>query len=312
MRVLVTGGAGYLGSILVPRLLDAGHHVTVMDTFLYGQTPFLDRLGDGRLEIRRDDVRIGTAITQALRGQDAIVPLAAIVGAPACQRDITAARTVNLEAVRLLLRQRSSEQILVFPMTTSGYGIGAAEGLCTEASPLLPVSLYGRLKVSAESAVLDRPGTVSLRFATLFGPSPRMRLDLLVNDFTWRAVMDGALVLYEGHFRRNFLHVWDAAGAMLWALERQAEGRLGHRVYNAGLPESNLTKRELCEVIRHHVPGFRWFEHPAGRDPDRRDCAVDHSRLVGEGWKAERTLDEGILELIRAYRIVARREHANA
>jgi nucleoside-diphosphate-sugar epimerase len=284
-----------------------------MDTFLYGQTPFLDRCGDGRLEIRRDDVRVGTAVSQALRGQDAIVALAAIVGAPACQRDITAARTINLEAIRLLLSQRSPDQPLIFPMSNSGYGICPPGQMCGEDSPLKPVSLYGRLKVAAEEAVLNAPNTVSLRFATLFGASPRMRRDLLVNDFTWRAATDGWLVLYEGHFRRNFLHVWDAAGAILWALAGLTGGMLGHRVYNAGLPDANLTKRELCEAIRRHLPRFHWVESRAEQDPDRRDYVVDHSRILAEGWKPERTLEEGIQELLKCYQILAGRPaHANA
>ena len=312
-RVLVCGGAGYLGSVLVPLLLDAGHHVTVMDTFLYGQTPFLDRCGDSALTILREDARHKKALEHALKGQDAVIPLAAIVGAPACVRDMTAARTTNLEAIRNLMAARTPAQIVVFAMTTSGYGIGPPGSLCTEDAPLAPVSLYGRLKVAAEVAVLEGVGTVSLRFATLFGASPRMRRDLLVNDFTWRAATDGWLVLYEGHFRRNILHVQDAARAILWALDGLAAGTLAHRVYNVGMPDANLTKRELCHAIRQQVPAFRWFESPGGRDPDQRDYHVDHGRILAEGWKPERTLEEGIGELLKCYTILAGRgAHANA
>ena len=306
-RVLVCGGAGYLGSVLVPLLLDAGHRVTVLDNFLYGQTPFLDRCGDENLEIIRDDVRHTAGLQRALIDQDAIVPLAAIVGAPACSRDETAARTVNLDAIRQLMRFRTPEQCVVYPNSTSGYGFCPEGQRAHEDHPVRPLSLYAKLKVAAETNVLRGERTVSLRFATLFGASPRMRRDLLVNDFTWRAATDGWLVLYEGHFRRNFLHVRDAARAILWALDGLAAETLRHRLYNVGMPDANLTKRELCEAIWRQVPDFTWFEHPAGRDPDQRDYFVDHGRILAEGWKPERTLEEGIGELLRAYTILAER-----
>ena len=305
MRILVTGGAGYLGSILIPMLLNADHRVTVLDNFLYGQVPFLDLCGHPGLEIIRDDVRHMAGLRRALAAQDAVIPLAAIVGAPACARDQTAAQSVNLEAIRLLMRCRSKEQLVVFPMTNSGYGNCPPGKSCDEDAPLRPLSLYGRLKVAAEAVVLAADNTVSLRFATLFGPSPRMRTDLLVNDFTWRAATDGWLVLYEGQFRRSVLHVRDAAGAILWALGRLAEGALDHQVYN--LAESSPTKRDLCHVIHRQVPHFRWFDSDAGRDPDQRDYAVDTTRALGEGWKAERTLEEGIEELLKCYRILSGR-----
>ena len=312
MRVLIPGGAGYIGSILVPMLLDAGHRCTVLDNFLYGQTPFLDLCGHPDLEIIRDDVRHTVALRRALADQDAVIPLAAIVGAPACARDQMAAQSVNLEAIRLLMRCRSTEQLVVFPMTNSGYGNCPPGKRCDEDAPLRPLSLYGRLKVAAEAVVLAAEHTVSLRFATLFGPSPRMRTDLLVNDFTWRAATDGWLVLYEGHYRRSILHVWDAARAFLWALEGVAGGTLRHRVYNvAGDP--GLTKRELCHAIHRQVSHFRWFDSDAGRDPDQRDYDVDCGRVLADGWKAERTLEEGIGELLMAYRILGHRsEYANA
>ena len=311
MRVLVTGGAGYLGSVLVPMLLDAGHRCTVLDNFLYGQTPFLDLCGHPDLEIIRGDVRHTAILRRALTDQDAVIPLAAIVGAPACARDQMAAQSVNLEAIRLLMRCRSTEQLVVFPMTNSGYGNCPAGKSCDEDAPLRPLSLYGRLKVAAEAVVLAAEHTVSLRFATLFGPSPRMRTDLLVNDFTWRAATDGWLVLYEGHYRRSILHVWDAARAILWALGRLAEGALDHQVYNVA--DSSPTKWEICEAIHRQVPRFEWFESLQGHDPDQRDYAVDTTRALGEGWKSERTLEEGIGELLMAYRILGHRsEYANA
>ena len=312
MKILVPGGAGFLGSVLVPMLLDAGHRCTVLDNFLYGQTPFLDLCGHPDLEIIRGDVRHTAILRRALTDQDAVIPLAAIVGAPACARDQMAAQSVNLEAIRLLMRCRSVEQYVVFPNSNSGYGNCPAGKSCDEDAPLRPLSLYGRLKVAAEAVVLAAEHTVSLRFATLFGPSPRMRTDLLVNDFTWRAATDGWLVLYEGHYRRSILHVRDAARAFLWALEGLAGATLRHRVYNVA-GDSGITKRELCHAIHRQVPHFRWFDSDAGHDPDQRDYAVDTTRALGEGWKPELTLVEGIGELLRAYTILGGRPaHANA
>src|SRR5438093_3658085 len=190
-RVLVTGGAGYIGSILVPRLLSAGHHVTVLDNFRYGQQTLLDWCSDAHLEILRADCRDEHVLQYALNDVDFILPLAAIVGAPACDADPNAATTTNLEAIRVLLRLRHAKQGVIFPCTNSGYGIGERGAICTEDSPLRPISLYGRTKVGAEALVLATDNSISLRLATVFGMSPRMRLDLLVNDFVYRAVNDG-------------------------------------------------------------------------------------------------------------------------
>jgi len=308
-RVLVTGGAGFLGAVLVPLLLQENYLVTVVDNFLYGQTPLLDWCGHPGLTVVRDDIRVKSVIERNLRGQDAIFPLACLTGAPACAQDMTAARTTNLDAIRLLCRLKDPAQLILYPNTNSGYGVGRPGETCSEDAPLQPVSLYGRLKVAAEEAVLQAQGTVSLRLATLYGASPRMRLDLLVNDFTYRAATDGWLVLYEGHFRRSILHVLDAAKVFLWALERLAKGSFAHRVYNVA--EANLTKLELCQAIDRHVP-FRWFEADASRDPDQRDYEVDTGRILAEGWKPEQTLDEGIDELLQAYQIVRRRGFGNA
>lgn len=296
MRILCSGGGGYLGSVLVPLLLEAGHAVTVLDTFVHGQPSLLPWRGHPDLEIIRDDCRQPSALVRAVRRADAIIPLAGVVGQAACDRDQTAARTVNLEAIRLLLRIRSASQPVIFPMTQSAYGIGPGEP-CTEDSPHSPVSFYGKLKVAAEVAVLDAENTVSLRLATLFGASPRMRWDLLVNDFTRRATTDGWLVLFEGRVRRCVLHVKDAAQAFLWALEDIQRG-LPHRVYNVG--GENLTKRDLCHRVHAQVPAFHWVEAEWGRDPDRRDYHVDCSRMLAEGWKPERTVDEGVREVLKA------------
>jgi nucleoside-diphosphate-sugar epimerase len=301
VKILVTGGAGYIGSILVPRLLAAGHAVTVLDNFRYRQTSLLDCCADPRLSIVRGDCRDEATLRPLAAAADAIVPLAALVGAPACDADRTAAATTNLDAVRTLLALRSPSQPLVFPCTNSGYGVGQEDRFCTEETPLRPLSLYGRTKVDAERAVLEAGG-VSLRLATVFGVSPRMRLDLLVNDFVHRAVTDRFLVLFEGHFKRNYLHVRDAADAFVHALDRF--DAMGGQCYNVGRSDANLSKRELCERIQRHVPAFSFVEAPVGKDPDQRNYVVSNEKIERTGYRAARSLDDGIVELLKAYAVV--------
>lgn len=310
MRVLITGGAGYLGSVMVPRLLAAGHHVTVLDNFMYGQASLLDCCHDPGLEIVRGHALDRPLLTRLCATADAIFPLACLTGAPACDRDPVGARAVAVDAVRLLLELRSPRQLVVFPNTNSGYGIGEDGTECTEESPLRPVSLYGRLKVEAEAAVLDAPNTIALRLATVFGPSPRMRIDLLVNDFTYRAVTDGFVVLFEGHFKRNFVHVRDVARAFGFCLEQAST--LTGRPYNVGLSEGNLSKRELCDEIRRHVPRFAVLEAEIGRDPDQRNYVVSNARIEKAGFRAEISMPTGIGELVKAYAIVRKQTYGNA
>ncbi len=309
-RILVTGGAGYLGSILVPALLERDHEVTVLDTFRHGRPALLDVCADEKLEVVRGDARERAVLEPLVRRADVLIPLAAVVGAPACDRDRVAARTTNLDAVRLLLSLRSPSQRVLFPCTNSGYGIGRKDAFCTEESPLRPLSLYGETKVEAEKAVLDAGNAISFRLATVFGVSPRMRTDLLVNDFVRRAVRDGALVLYEAQFRRNFIHVRDVARVFLHGLERFEAMKGGP--YNAGLSDANLSKRELCELIRRHVPGFTFSEAPVGKDPDQRDYVVSNEKLERTGFLPAFSLDDGVRELIKAYRILRTEPYADA
>lgn len=308
-RVLVTGGGGYIGATLVPRLLQEGYAVRVLDSFRHGQPSLLGCCGSTRLEIIRRDCRDSGALVPALAGVDWIIPLAAIVGAPACDAAPDEAVSVNLEAIRTILELRGEGQRVVFPCTNSGYGSGAGGVPCTEDSPLGPLSLYARTKVQAEAAVLEDGNSLTLRLATLFGASPRMRLDLLVNDFTYRAVHDRGLVLFEGEFRRNFLHVSDAARAFLHGMRHFAT--MNGRTYNVGLSDANLTKRQLCEVIANEVPGFQYVEAPAGRDPDRRDYLVSNERMEATGYRPQVSLSAGIRELVKAYRMLAPRPFTN-
>jgi nucleoside-diphosphate-sugar epimerase len=309
MNILITGGAGYIGSLLTPALLAEGHQVTVVDNFHFKQASLLDCCHYERFEIVRGDCRDEELMKRLVAKADAIIPLAALVGAPLCDRDPVAAKTINQEAIEMLCRLASRNQWMLMPVTNSGYGIGENGKACTEDSPLRPLSLYGRTKVRAEEVVLAREGSVSFRLATVFGMSPRMRIDLLVNDFVYRAVHDRAVVVFEGHFKRNFIHVRDVVRVFLHGLAN-FEAMKG-RAYNVGLDEANLTKLELCAVIRKHLPKFVYREAPVGEDPDQRNYSVSNARMAATGFKPEWGLDRGIQELIKGYTILRNAIYSN-
>ena len=309
MRILVTGGAGYLGSVLVPTLLADGHNVTVIDNFLYGQASLLDCCHHPGLTIIRGDARDRAVLAAAVKQADAIIPLACLTGAPACDRNPAEARRINLEAIRLLLELRSRTQPIIFPTTNSGYGVGQAGIHCTEETPLRPVSLYGQLKVEAEQAVLEAGHSVTLRLATAFGISPRMRLDLLVNDFVYRAVTDRFLVVFQGHFKRNYIHVRDIAQAFLHALTHLET--MNGQPYNVGLSDANLSKLELCAEIKKQIPAFYYVEAAIGEDPDKRNYIVSNENIERTGFRPRVSLQDGIAELIKGYQVVRRTMYAN-
>ena len=309
MRVLVTGGAGYIGSILVPFLLQRADQVIVIDNFMYNQTSLLDCCHDRHFTIIRGDARDKNLIAEQLKKVDVIIPLACLTGAPLCSKDPIGAKTTNFDAIKMLLDLRSKSQIIIFPTTNSGYGIGEKGVYCTEETPLRPISLYGRLKVEVEKILLDSGNCITLRLATVFGTSPRMRLDLLVNDFTYRAVMDHFLVLFEAHFKRNYLHVRDAARAFTHCLENCDD--MKNEPYNVGLSNANLSKLELCEEIKKQVPDFYFVEAPIGKDPDKRDYIVSNAKIEATGFKANYSLQDGISELIKGYHIVKNKQFSN-
>lgn len=309
MRILVTGGAGYIGSILVPRMLEQGHSVTVVDTFERGTTDLSSSCANENFNPVRGDARDTRLLDELVPKHDVLIPLAALVGAPLCKQDPIAAKTLNQDAVVDLVKRTSKEQIIVYPTTNSGYGVGEAGKFCTEESPLNPISLYGVTKVEAEKAVLDSGNGVTLRLATVFGMSPRMRIDLLVNDFTWRAVTDRAVVIFEGHFKRNYIHIRDVVKGFEHAIANFSTMR--GEAYNLGLSEANLSKLELCAKIREHVPNFVFLEAPIGEDPDKRDYIVSNDKLEATGWRPDWSLDRGIRELLRGYRMLRNSRYAN-
>jgi nucleoside-diphosphate-sugar epimerase len=309
MKILITGAAGYIGSILVPTLLKRGYEVIAVDNFMYKQTPLLDCCHDEKLTIFRGDARDKELMSRLLKNADAIFPLACLTGAPLCVRDPLGAETINLDAIKMILEIRSQEQLIIFPTTNSGYGIGQEGAYCTEETPLKPISLYGRLKVAAENYILDAGNGCTLRLATAFGISPRMRLDLLVNDLTYRAVTDRFVILFESHFKRNYIHVRDVAKAFIHCLENF--DKMKNEPYNVGLSDANLSKWELCQEIKKQVPDFYFTEAEIGEDPDKRNYIVSNAKVEATGFKPDVSLQMGIAELIKGYQIISRSEFSN-
>ena len=308
-KVLITGGAGYLGSILVPTLLAEGFHVTVLDRFSECETSLLACCASEHFRVVRGDCREEAIVAPLIADADYIIPLAALVGAPLCAQDTISARTVNVDAVRLLLRLRSRHQRFLFPCTNSGYGIGEPGKFCTEETPMRPISLYGVTKVEAEQAVLDGGNCVTFRLATVFGTAPRMRIDLLVNDFVHRAVNDRAVVIFEGHAKRNYIHIRDVTRAMLHAVSKFET--LRDRPYNVGLSDANLSKLELCAKIQEQIPKFTYLEAPIGEDPDKRDYIVSNARIEGTGFLPQYSLEFGIHELRVGYAMLRNSKYSN-
>ena len=309
MKILITGAAGYIGSVLVPILLQKGHEVIAVDNFMYKQTSLLDCCHFDNLTLINGDVRDSELIEENLKKVDAILPLACLAGAPLCDKDPITAKAVNFEAIKTILEKRSPNQMVIFPTTNSGYGVGEKGIYCTEETPLRPVSIYGQLKVEIEKIILESGNSMTFRFATVFGVSPRMRLDLLVNDFTHRAYYDRFIVLFEAHFKRNYLHVRDAARAFEYGLENFE--KMKGEAYNVGLSNANISKAELCEVIKTQIPNFYFSEAEIGEDVDKRDYIVSNEKIESAGFKTEHSLTYGIRELIKGFQIVKRSRYGN-
>ena len=307
--VFVTGGAGYLGSIMVPELLQAGFKVTVLDNFMFKQNSLAHVCANPDFDVIKGDARDADLVGDLVKKADIVIPLAALVGAPLCSMDPIGATSLNLDAQLMLLDMLSDDQWLLMPITNSGYGIGEQGKFCTEETPLRPISLYGKHKVQVEKMALARGNTVSFRLATVFGMAPRMRIDLLVNDFVYRAVYDSAVVLFESHFKRNYIHIRDVANAFLHAIENFETMR--DEPYNLGLSDANISQAELCEKIREHMPSFVPVEAQIGEDPDKRDYIVSNEKIKATGFKPRHSLDMGISELIKGYRMIRNAQYGN-
>lgn len=308
-KILVTGGAGYIGSILVPELLTRGYRVTVLDSLLHGQFSLLDCCANSKFDFIKGDICNEELMSALIPQFDTIIPLAAIVGAPACKINPTVTQLVNHNAHMKIVKKVSTSQKVIFPTTNSGYGIGEKNAFCTEESPLRPISEYGKTKVAVEKAFLDKGNAITFRLATVFGISPRMRMDLLVNDFVYRAYKDRFIILFEEHFRRNYIHIRDVARAFIFGINNY--DKMKGEPFNVGLSTANLTKKQLCEKIKEYVPEFYIQSSPIGEDPDKRDYLVSNDKIESLGWEPKYTLDMGIVELLKGYRILNPNRFAN-
>ena len=303
MHVLLTGGAGYLGSIMTEHLLKEGYVVSVVDNLMYRQRSLFHLCAHQNFKFYFGDQRDTALLKKLFKNADVIIPLAAIVGAPACQRNPWLAEQVNHESLMALNKLRDPNQLLVYPTTNSGYGTQSGAIFCTEETPLEPISKYGHDKVRAEQALLTTENVITLRLATVFGFSPRMRRDLLVNDFVWQANSNKVLVLFEKEFKRNYIHIRDVADCFIHCIKNAKE--MQGRPYNLGLDDANLSKEELAIMIKKHIPDLYIHCSEIGTDPDKRNYVVSNQRLRKAGFEAKRTLDQGIQELLKGYPMMA-------
>lgn len=308
-NILITGGAGYLGSIMVPALLDLGHKVTVIDNFMYKQTSLNNVAHHHNFQVLNGDVRLKETLLPHLKNADIIIPLAAFVGAPLCNKDPIGASLINHDAITMMLSNISQKQVILMPTTNSAYGSGDKDNYCTEESPLNPISQYAIEKVKVEKQLMEHPNAISFRLATVFGMSPRMRIDLLVNDFTYRAVNDGFVVLFESHFKRNYIHVRDVTKAFIHGIDNYE--KMKNNIYNVGLSSANISKFELCKKIKDLIPEFSFLEAKIGKDIDQRNYIVSNEKLESTGFSPDFKLDDGIKELIKGYSMVRNSIYGN-
>ncbi len=301
MNILISGGAGYIGSLLCGYLLDKGHKVTVLDTFLFSNDSLNSYMVNKNFEVYQEDVRNINSIKKYLKNNDIVIPLACLVGAPLCNLKETEAEEVNYQAIKSLVDNLSKDQFIIYPTTNSGYGIGEKDKFCTEETPLNPISVYGKTKVNSERYIAENfNNSTRLRLATVFGCSPRMRLDLLVNDFVFRATKDRFIVLFESNFKRNYIHIRDVCKAILMIIDNHT--KFAGETFNLGLSDANLSKLELCNLIKKHIPKFEILESDIGQDIDKRDYIVSNEKIESRGFKPEYSIDDGVIELIKLFR----------
>ena len=309
-NILLTGGLGYIGSVLTGFLLDEGYKVTILDNNLYKVNSIANFCFDDNLITVLGDVRDESLVSDLLGKNDIIIPLAALVGAPSCNNDPQTASSVNKDSVGWLLKQKSKSQIIIMPTTNSAYGTGNDNNFCDETSDLNPISLYAKDKVEVENALMQHENVISLRLATVFGMSPRMRLDLLVNDFVYRALNDKFLVVFEGHFKRNYIHVRDICRCFIHSLKNFKT--MKNEIYNVGLSDTNISKLELCNEIKKLISDFYFTEAQFTKDPDQRNYIVSNKKIEKTGFQTEVSLRNGINELIKGFKFIDNLKYKNA
>jgi len=308
-KILITGGAGYIGSVLTEKLLKKNYEVTVIDNFLYKQSSLNHLCQYKNLNIIKMDVRNSEEIKKIQNKNDIIIPLAALVGAPICAQDPVGSKAINNDAIDIILRNKAKDQIILMPTTNSAYGSGDKNNYCDEDSPLNPISNYAIEKVHIEKKLMSFENVVSFRLATVFGMSPRMRVVLLVNDFVLRAANDKFIVLFESSFKRNYVHISDVADVFLYSLENK--NKFLNNIFNVGLSNANLSKKELCEKIKEHLNDFVIFEENFQKDIDQRNYIVSNKKLESTGFKMKKNIDEGIEELIKGYKYLSYKNYSN-
>mgnify|MGYP001266979362 FL=1 len=309
MKILITGGAGYIGSVLTDLLLLNGYQITVYDNFMFRQNSLNNLFSNKNLNVIDGDIRDRELLNKEISKHDVIIPLAAIVGAPACEKYKFISNEINYESNLDLVKNKSNDQLILMPTTNSAYGSGNSDNYCNEDSPLKPLSDYANQKVKLEEEILNFENVISFRFATVFGFSPKMRFDLLVNDFTQKAYSDKYIILFEENFKRNYLHVKDAANVFIHALNNLSS--FNHKIYNVGLSNANISKRELCDKIKEYLPNFVYNTSPFSWDPDKRNYIVDNSRIENTGFNCLYSLDDGIKELIKGIKTISMKLYTN-
>lgn len=308
-KILLTGGAGYIGSVLINYLLVNNYKVTVLDNFMFNQNSLLNYFNNKNFELIKGDVRNLKILSDLIKINDIVIPLAGLVGAPICDKNPIIAEEVNLQSNLKLIDLVSKNQIILMPTTNSAYGKGDKNNYCNEETQLNPISIYAKHKVEVEEKLLSRENVISFRLATVFGTSPRMRFDLLVNDFTYRAVKDGYILLYESHFKRNYIHIRDVCRVFIHGLKNF--DNMKSEIYNVGLSDANLSKKELCERIKIYEPNFKILEDNYSKDPDQRDYIVSNEKIEKTGFKNKHTIDDGILEVIKFSKLLPKNIYGN-
>jgi len=299
MKILITGGAGYIGSVLVEDLLKRKFSITVLDKFLYDETSLNHLYHYKNLNLIKGDVCDFSLIKSIIKNFDLIIPLAAYVGAPLCDLDKINSKKVNFDAMKMLFKSISKNQVIIMPTTNSAYGTGDKNNECTEKSALKPISTYAKEKVKVEKILMEHPNYISFRLATVFGMSPRMRMDLLVNDFVYKAIKEETLVIFEGNFKRNYIHVKDVSRAFMFAIDNYKN--MKNQIYNVGLSSANISKLELAQTIKKYIKELVIISEEFKKDKDQRNYIVSNAKIESKGYKPSYSLDDGIKELIKGF-----------